>query len=55
MVITGCGQAGIVNIVTFAEKHFADRPIYSIVGICICSQLPMKLLTGPRPNCWSFT
>ena len=31
-VITGCGHAGIVNIVTFAEKHFADRPIYGIVG-----------------------
>jgi len=32
VVITGCGHAGIVNIVTFAEKHFADRPIYGIVG-----------------------
>lgn len=32
VVITGCGHAGIVNIVTFAEKHFANRPIYGIVG-----------------------
>jgi 7,8-dihydropterin-6-yl-methyl-4-(beta-D-ribofuranosyl)aminobenzene 5'-phosphate synthase len=32
VVITGCGHAGIVNIVTFAEKHFADKPIYGIVG-----------------------
>ncbi len=32
VVITGCGHAGIVNIVTSAEKHFADRPIYGIVG-----------------------
>jgi 7,8-dihydropterin-6-yl-methyl-4-(beta-D-ribofuranosyl)aminobenzene 5'-phosphate synthase len=32
VVITGCGHAGIVNIVTFAEKHFTDRPIYGIVG-----------------------
>lgn len=32
VVITGCGHAGIVNIVTFAEKHFEDRPIYGIVG-----------------------
>jgi len=32
VVITGCGHAGIVNIATFAEKHFADRPIYGIVG-----------------------
>ncbi len=32
VVITGCGHAGIVNIVTLAEKYFADRPIYGIVG-----------------------
>ena len=32
VVITGCGHAGIVNIVTFAEKHFAEKPIYGIVG-----------------------
>jgi 7,8-dihydropterin-6-yl-methyl-4-(beta-D-ribofuranosyl)aminobenzene 5'-phosphate synthase len=32
VVITGCGHAGIVNIVTFAEKHFNDQPIYGIVG-----------------------
>jgi 7,8-dihydropterin-6-yl-methyl-4-(beta-D-ribofuranosyl)aminobenzene 5'-phosphate synthase len=32
VVITGCGHAGIVNIVTFAEKHFAHRSIFGIVG-----------------------
>ena len=32
VVITGCGHAGIANIVTFTEKHFANRPIYGIVG-----------------------
>ena len=32
VVITGCGHAGIVNIVTFAGKHFAGRPVYGIVG-----------------------
>jgi 7,8-dihydropterin-6-yl-methyl-4-(beta-D-ribofuranosyl)aminobenzene 5'-phosphate synthase len=32
VVLTGCGHAGIVNIVTFAEKHFDKRPIYGIVG-----------------------
>jgi 7,8-dihydropterin-6-yl-methyl-4-(beta-D-ribofuranosyl)aminobenzene 5'-phosphate synthase len=32
VVITGCGHAGIVNIVTFAEKHFAGRLIFGIVG-----------------------
>jgi len=32
VVLTGCGHAGIVNIVTAAEKHYRDRPIYGIVG-----------------------
>jgi 7,8-dihydropterin-6-yl-methyl-4-(beta-D-ribofuranosyl)aminobenzene 5'-phosphate synthase len=32
VVITGCGHAGIVNIVTFAEKHFDAKPIFGIVG-----------------------
>ena len=32
VIITGCGHAGIANIVTFADKHFVDRPIYGIVG-----------------------
>jgi 7,8-dihydropterin-6-yl-methyl-4-(beta-D-ribofuranosyl)aminobenzene 5'-phosphate synthase len=32
VVITGCGHAGLVNIVTYAEKHFANMPIYGIVG-----------------------
>jgi 7,8-dihydropterin-6-yl-methyl-4-(beta-D-ribofuranosyl)aminobenzene 5'-phosphate synthase len=32
VVLTGCGHAGIVNIVTFAEKHFDKRQIYGIVG-----------------------
>ena len=32
VVLTGCGHAGIVNIVTMTEKHFKDKPIYGIVG-----------------------
>lgn len=32
VVITGCGHAGIVNITTFAEKHFGNKPIYGLVG-----------------------
>jgi 7,8-dihydropterin-6-yl-methyl-4-(beta-D-ribofuranosyl)aminobenzene 5'-phosphate synthase len=32
VVITGCGHAGIVNIVTFAEKHFDKKAIYGLVG-----------------------
>ena len=32
VVLTGCGHAGIVNIVTLAEKHFNGKLIYGIVG-----------------------
>lgn len=32
VILTGCGHAGIVNIATFAEKHFDKKPIYGIVG-----------------------
>ncbi|WP_263418151.1 MBL fold metallo-hydrolase [Terriglobus albidus] len=32
VIITGCGHAGIVNIATYAEKHFGNRPIYGVVG-----------------------
>lgn len=32
VVITGCGHAGVVNILTFAEKHFHAQPIFGIVG-----------------------
>lgn len=32
VVLTGCGHAGIVNITTFAEKHFGNKPIYGLVG-----------------------
>ena len=32
VVITGCGHAGIVNIATFTEKYFENRPIFGIVG-----------------------
>jgi 7,8-dihydropterin-6-yl-methyl-4-(beta-D-ribofuranosyl)aminobenzene 5'-phosphate synthase len=32
VIITGCGHAGIVNIVTAVEKHFGNRAIYGIVG-----------------------
>ena len=32
VVITGCGHAGTVNIVTSSEKHFGGKPIYGIVS-----------------------
>jgi 7,8-dihydropterin-6-yl-methyl-4-(beta-D-ribofuranosyl)aminobenzene 5'-phosphate synthase len=32
VVVTGCGHAGIVNILTFAGQEFPNRPVYGIVG-----------------------
>jgi 7,8-dihydropterin-6-yl-methyl-4-(beta-D-ribofuranosyl)aminobenzene 5'-phosphate synthase len=32
VVVTGCGHAGIVNILTYATTKFADRPVYGVVG-----------------------
>ena len=32
VMITGCGHAGVINILTFAEKEFTDTPVYAIVG-----------------------
>jgi 7,8-dihydropterin-6-yl-methyl-4-(beta-D-ribofuranosyl)aminobenzene 5'-phosphate synthase len=32
IVITGCGHAGIVNILTATDAQFAHRPIYAIIG-----------------------
>lgn len=32
VIVSGCGHAGIVNITTYAETHFHDKPIYGIVG-----------------------
>jgi len=32
VVITGCGHAGIVNILTAADERFGHRPVYAIVG-----------------------
>jgi 7,8-dihydropterin-6-yl-methyl-4-(beta-D-ribofuranosyl)aminobenzene 5'-phosphate synthase len=31
-VITGCGHAGIVNILTYTSAEFPDRPVYGVVG-----------------------
>jgi 7,8-dihydropterin-6-yl-methyl-4-(beta-D-ribofuranosyl)aminobenzene 5'-phosphate synthase len=32
VVVTGCGHAGIVNILTDATGKFGDRPVYGVVG-----------------------
>ncbi len=32
VVLTGCGHAGIVNILTYAEEEFSNRPVYGVVG-----------------------
>ncbi len=32
VVVTGCGHAGIVNILTYATSKYADRPVYGVVG-----------------------
>ena len=32
VVVTGCGHAGIVNILTFAAEKFPSEPVYGIVG-----------------------
>jgi 7,8-dihydropterin-6-yl-methyl-4-(beta-D-ribofuranosyl)aminobenzene 5'-phosphate synthase len=32
VVITGCGHAGIVNILTDANSEFHDRPVYGVIG-----------------------
>jgi 7,8-dihydropterin-6-yl-methyl-4-(beta-D-ribofuranosyl)aminobenzene 5'-phosphate synthase len=32
VMITGCGHAGVINILTFAEKEFADTPVYAVMG-----------------------
>jgi len=32
VVITGCGHAGIINILTDANEEFHDHPVYGIIG-----------------------
>ena len=32
VVITGCGHAGIINILTFASAEFPDQPVEAIIG-----------------------
>jgi 7,8-dihydropterin-6-yl-methyl-4-(beta-D-ribofuranosyl)aminobenzene 5'-phosphate synthase len=32
VVVTGCGHAGIINILTFAREEFPNQPVQAIVG-----------------------
>ncbi len=32
VVVSGCGHAGVVNTLTFAEKEFPSKPVYALVG-----------------------
>jgi len=32
VVVSGCGHAGIINTLTFAEKEFPSTPVYALVG-----------------------
>ena len=32
VMVTGCGHAGVINILTFAEKQFPDTPVYAVIG-----------------------
>ena len=32
VVITGCGHAGVVNILTFARERFPNEPVEALVG-----------------------
>jgi len=32
VVVTGCGHAGIVNILTYAGDQFPNEPVYGVVG-----------------------
>jgi 7,8-dihydropterin-6-yl-methyl-4-(beta-D-ribofuranosyl)aminobenzene 5'-phosphate synthase len=32
VVLSGCGHAGLINTLTFAEKAFPETPVYALVG-----------------------
>jgi len=32
VLVSGCGHAGVVNTLTFAEKEFPSTPVYALVG-----------------------
>ena len=32
VLLSGCGHAGVVNTLTFAEKEFPSTPVYALIG-----------------------
>ena len=32
VIVTGCGHAGIVNILTYATASYSNQPVYAVVG-----------------------
>ncbi len=32
IIVSGCGHAGVVNTMTFAEKEFPSIPVYALIG-----------------------
>jgi len=32
VLVAGCGHAGVINILTFAEKEFPNTPVYAVLG-----------------------
>jgi 7,8-dihydropterin-6-yl-methyl-4-(beta-D-ribofuranosyl)aminobenzene 5'-phosphate synthase len=32
VLVTGCGHAGIINILTFARAEFPNEPVEAVIG-----------------------
>jgi 7,8-dihydropterin-6-yl-methyl-4-(beta-D-ribofuranosyl)aminobenzene 5'-phosphate synthase len=32
VIVSGCGHAGIINTLTFADEHFPKAPVYALIG-----------------------
>jgi 7,8-dihydropterin-6-yl-methyl-4-(beta-D-ribofuranosyl)aminobenzene 5'-phosphate synthase len=32
VIVTGCGHAGVVNILTYAHEHFPTQPVEAVIG-----------------------
>ncbi len=47
VVITGCGHAGIVNILTYAHAAFPNSPVTPFSGGSTSSPRPTRRSTGP--------
>ncbi len=59
VVVTGCGHAGIINILTYAGTKFPTRPVHAVIGglhlfpaseVCTYSQPATSNWTGQATN-----